>query len=191
MALAEIYVAAGATTITAANITDRRMNQNVCGYVTGLVDQIDTAGMWDRMESEFSEWFDEMKGQLSEDAAGNLQNQISAAVDVNTAQTENINANADAIATLNSYLPDYIRAKSISVSTAAMSPGMSLANRISLDRGFRFLCWQTAGISINWITSFPIYLASPLTASGNPYWNGALGTGGNYSVEFVYFEIKA
>lgn len=76
MELAEINVKAGATAITAADITDKRADQTVCGYVTGLVDQIDTAGMWAQLEADFGTWFDGMKNQLSEDAAGNLQLQI-------------------------------------------------------------------------------------------------------------------
>lgn len=76
MELAEINVKARATAITAADITDKRADQTVCGYVVGLVDQIDTAGMWSQLESDFGAWFDEMKDQLSEDAAGNLQNEI-------------------------------------------------------------------------------------------------------------------
>ena len=40
--LAEVYVKAGATSITQANITDTRLNKAVCGYVMGLIDQIDT-----------------------------------------------------------------------------------------------------------------------------------------------------
>ena len=41
LSLARIYVAAGATSITQANITDERSDTSVCGYVTGLIDQID------------------------------------------------------------------------------------------------------------------------------------------------------
>lgn len=40
--LAEIYVKAGTTKITQAEITDTRLDSNVCGIVKGLIDQIDT-----------------------------------------------------------------------------------------------------------------------------------------------------
>lgn len=78
MVLAEVYVHPGTTSITAANITDKRPDQNVCGYVTGLVEQLDTEGMWSQLEDDFGTWFDGMKDQLTTDAAGNLQTQINA-----------------------------------------------------------------------------------------------------------------
>ena len=93
MKLAEIYVSAGATSIAAANITDTRQNESVCGYVTGLVDQIDTAGMWAQLEADFGDWFDEMKDQLTTDAAGNLQNQINTITGNVSTNTSNIAAN--------------------------------------------------------------------------------------------------
>lgn len=40
--LAQIYVKAGATRLTQANITDTRLNSSVCGLVHGVVDQLDT-----------------------------------------------------------------------------------------------------------------------------------------------------
>lgn len=78
MVLAEVYVHPGTTEITTANITDKRPDQNVCGYVTGLVEQLDTEGMWSQLEDDFNTWFDGMKNQLTTDAAGNLQTQINA-----------------------------------------------------------------------------------------------------------------
>lgn len=90
MELAEILVPAGATAITASNITDKRADQTVCGYVTGLVDQIDTAGMWSQLEAGFGTWFEEMKDQLSEDAAGNLQLQIDDLQDASEAAADTL-----------------------------------------------------------------------------------------------------
>jgi hypothetical protein len=107
MELAEIYVSAGATAITAANITDKRANTSVCGYVTGLVDQIETSGMWAQLQDNFETWFEGIRGQLDGDTAGNLQNQINTItgnVSNNTsniaANTANISNNTAAINTL-------------------------------------------------------------------------------------------
>lgn len=107
MVLAEIYVGAGVTSITTANITDKRSDTSVCGFVTGLVDQIDTTTMWTQLEAEFDDWFDEMKDQLTDDAAGALQTEIDAVeADVATNTTNistnaaNISTNATAIANL-------------------------------------------------------------------------------------------
>jgi hypothetical protein len=40
--LAEVYIKAGATSITQADITDRRLDKSVCGFVQGVVQQFDT-----------------------------------------------------------------------------------------------------------------------------------------------------
>ena len=93
MELAEIYVSAGATAITAANITDKRANTSVCGYVTGLVDQIETSGMWAQLQDDFETWFEGIRGQLDGDTAGNLQNQINTITGNVSNNTSNIATN--------------------------------------------------------------------------------------------------
>lgn len=98
MELAEIYVSAGATAITAANITDKRADTSVCGYVTGLVDQIETSGMWAQLQADFETWFEGIQGQLDGDTAGNLQNQITALSGTVSANTSNISTNTANIA---------------------------------------------------------------------------------------------
>lgn len=69
--LAKITVAEGATNVT---VKDMRPNKTVCGWVTTPVGYND---YFTSLDNEFDVWFDAIKGQLSEDAAGNLQNQIS------------------------------------------------------------------------------------------------------------------
>ena len=133
--LATISVPASSIRITQAQITDTRMDIDVCGWVTGVVKQLDTTTLFNQFEtyfaefkatyeadydnwtetqlsawlfwvsqqevdftnwtdeqkaeydiwydthilqwqSEFDVWFEHIKGQLSEDVAGHLQNQI-------------------------------------------------------------------------------------------------------------------
>lgn len=71
LSLAQIYVAAGTTSISQANITDERANTSVCGYVTGLIDQIDTTDLFaqydaafDEKEQQFDEWFDVVREEV-------------------------------------------------------------------------------------------------------------------------------
>lgn len=85
--LAEISIKAGTTKITQAEITDTRLNSNVCGIVTGLIDQIDTTDLFAQYDAAFQTWFESIKGQLSEDVAGNLQNQINNKADKTHAST--------------------------------------------------------------------------------------------------------
>ncbi len=76
LVLADIKVGVSATEITNANIHDDRQDKNLCGIVTGLIDQIDATEAFKQMNAQFNEWFNTIKGQLSTDAAGNLQVQI-------------------------------------------------------------------------------------------------------------------
>ena len=133
--LATVSIPASSIRITQAQIQDTRMNQDVCGWVTGVDKQLDTTTLFnqfetyfqefkennqadyeewtetqkqawlswvsgqetdftdwtdeqkeeyetwyathiDQWQSDFDTWFENIKGQLGEDAAGNLQNQI-------------------------------------------------------------------------------------------------------------------
>lgn len=87
LALADVYVGKGVTTITQANITDQRMKNDLCGIVHGVVDQVDTTSIFNQYQSwfnlfsedqknNFEEWFASLKGTLGEDSAGNLYNLI-------------------------------------------------------------------------------------------------------------------
>ncbi|EQB20041.1 hypothetical protein UNSWDHB_2627 [Dehalobacter sp. UNSWDHB] len=53
LAIADIYVAAGATAIAGGNITDQRLNTSLCGVVAGVVTQIDTA----TFNAQLQAWF--------------------------------------------------------------------------------------------------------------------------------------
>ena len=74
--IAEVTVAVGATEITDAAITDTRPNESVCGFVSGLINVINTNDLFQQYTDIFTTWFEEIKGQLDEDAAGHLQNEI-------------------------------------------------------------------------------------------------------------------
>lgn len=75
LCLANIYVAAGATSISQANITDMRPSSS-CGWVTGLIEQVDTSTLflqyqaayenyYATMTAEFEEWFDTLSNKLN------------------------------------------------------------------------------------------------------------------------------
>lgn len=76
LGIADILINNGVTSVVQSNITDLRQNNTYCGLVAGVVQQIDTTNLFAQFESAFNVWFDAIKGQLSTDAAGNLQNQI-------------------------------------------------------------------------------------------------------------------
>lgn len=88
IALADVYIGKGATTITQANITDQRLNKDLCGIVHGVVDQVDTTTLFNQYQAffneystkktaEFEAWVASLQDVLSGDVAGNLLNLIS------------------------------------------------------------------------------------------------------------------
>lgn len=76
LVLSTLLVQPNASKLNAEDITDKRPDKTYCGFVTGAIDQIDTTELFKQYDDAFQNWFNEMKDQLSTDAAGNLQIQI-------------------------------------------------------------------------------------------------------------------
>lgn len=74
--LAKITISPGATSIAQDDIEDTRLNSADCGNVVSTVQQLDTEDIFVQYQTAFDQWFEQIKGQLSTDQAGNLQNQI-------------------------------------------------------------------------------------------------------------------
>lgn len=84
MQIAKIAVARNTTQIINANITDTRGDSNVCGY-SSPYEKVEVGNLLDQFESEldqnknvFEAWFQNLKDQLDDNQATNLQNQIDA-----------------------------------------------------------------------------------------------------------------
>lgn len=109
--LAHITVPASAVEIKQENITDTRMNADICGWVVSNVEEVDfsqVTSQWadyianfeaDELQA-FNEWFDTIKGQLSTDQAGSLQLQIDEQANKIATNTANISANKADITSL-------------------------------------------------------------------------------------------
>lgn len=123
LGLADIKVNKGVTKISQADITDLRHNNNYCGLVAGVLQQIDTTDLFAQFQSTFDIWFQHVKGQLSTDAAGNLQNQIDVWNDFkqnggklfNSLEFKNFNNSVDQILTTKGALGIKARTKGIVV----------------------------------------------------------------------------
>ena len=74
--LAEVIIPVAATQVLESNITDTRINEDVCGLVTGLLEVQTTKDLFAQYQAMFDEWFDGIKDKLGSDPAGNLQIQI-------------------------------------------------------------------------------------------------------------------
>lgn len=117
--LADIRVNANAITITQENITDLRLNTELCGIVANQLQHVDTTTLFNQyqtwlnrvtgeaetnlnniqteFEQSFNTWFQTIQNVLDGDTAGNLLNRINA-------NTQSINANTQKI---NDNIPTY------------------------------------------------------------------------------------
>lgn len=64
MCLAQIAVNKQVTSITNANITDTRGNSNLCGFVQGLIQQMDSTTMFLQWQAAFDAWFADVQQQI-------------------------------------------------------------------------------------------------------------------------------
>ena len=64
LGIASITVPANATAVTQASITDTRPNSAVCGFVSGVVDQVDVTDLFAQFDAA---WNDFIKSLLAED----------------------------------------------------------------------------------------------------------------------------
>ena len=60
LSLGYVWVHANATEIRQSNIVDERANTDVCGFVTGLIDQIDTTNLFAQYDDAFNEFMDKL-----------------------------------------------------------------------------------------------------------------------------------
>jgi hypothetical protein len=65
--LAYVYIPAGATEIKGSNIEDTRSDASLCGWVTGLIEQIDATTLFRQFDAAFNEWFSGIRSYLDED----------------------------------------------------------------------------------------------------------------------------
>lgn len=66
LCLAQVYVAKQVTSITTAVITDTRGNSNLCGYVQGLIQQVDSTTLFAQWQAQFDDWFDQAKQEFQQ-----------------------------------------------------------------------------------------------------------------------------
>ena len=64
MALADITVNKQTSAITTSMIKDRRGNSSLCGYVQGLIQQVDTTDLWEQQQAQFDTWLATIQDQF-------------------------------------------------------------------------------------------------------------------------------
>lgn len=70
--LAYVYIPAGSSAVTAANIEDTRGNNDLCGWVTGLIEQLSTTTLFSQWEAIFNNWFTGLGDLINENTEAML-----------------------------------------------------------------------------------------------------------------------
>ena len=96
MCLADIRVNKQISAITAAMITDRRADSRICGYVAGLITQMDTTTMWQQWQAQFTEWMSAVQDQF---VAGKAYKKLEGIYTTRTANEASFN--------VQTYIPTY------------------------------------------------------------------------------------
>lgn len=80
--LAYVYIKAGAKSITASDITDTRGNNNLCGWVTGLIEQLSTTTLFTQWEALFNNWFKNLQDLINANTEAMLVSALPVSVSV-------------------------------------------------------------------------------------------------------------
>lgn len=67
--LASVYVTKLSSEITQANITDTRPDTTVCGWVTGVIDQVDTSTLWAQWVAAYEQAYSQLLADLAANRA--------------------------------------------------------------------------------------------------------------------------
>ena len=153
--LAYILIKAGATEITAADIEDTRGDNNLCGWVSGLIEQIDTTTLWHQFKAEWEQF---MESKESDSAAWFAQQEADFLAWYTNLQT---NLDGDVAATLT------IKVQALEADVAALKGINKAASGVLLASG-----WVLQGdgkyrqtISLPGVTATNYVIEGPATAA--------------------------
>ena len=76
LSLAQVWVYANSTEIKQSAIIDERANTDVCGWVTGLIDQIDTTNLFAQYDAAFKDFMEDLKSKSPTDGTTTITTQL-------------------------------------------------------------------------------------------------------------------
>ena len=74
--LAYVFIGAGVSEITAADIEDTRFNTELCGWVTGLIKQLDTSTLYTQWQALFEDWFNNLQDLIDSNVETRLVSDV-------------------------------------------------------------------------------------------------------------------
>ena len=112
--LAYIYIGAGVSEIKASAIEDTRADENLCGWVTGLIEQLNSATLFEQFTALFNEWFGGLQDFINEETETRLVNALPVSLTITLASSKWV-SNGGAY-TQNITVPNMNGSKSVIVS---------------------------------------------------------------------------
>ena len=76
LSLAQVWVYANSTEIKQSAIIDERANTDVCGWVTGLIDQLDTTNLFAQYDAAFKDFMEDLKSKSPTDGTTTITTQL-------------------------------------------------------------------------------------------------------------------
>lgn len=109
--LAYVKIRAGATEILASDIEDTRFDTELCGWVTGLITQVDTSTLYSQWQAifegfmtqeaeDFNDWFENLQVELDQETATRLTNALPTSLTV-TLDADNWSNNSQTVQVIN------------------------------------------------------------------------------------------
>lgn len=147
--LAKIYVEKMTTSITQGEITDTRADTSVCGWVTGVIDQVDTSTLFVQWQTAYEAAYAAMLAKIADEQA--------ALDDFMAALTEDLN--------VLTYIQEYTNVVTLEAASATVTIGITdydaTVDVLLVNVGG--LVWQKSGYTVNGTgSSATVTFTSPL-----------------------------
>lgn len=154
ISLATIHVGKLVESISQSNITDTRADSDVCGFVTGLIKQVDTSDLYlqyqqaydeqyEEFEQDFNEWFSQLREELSTSTlVREYTNRVYSAVEDQTVFDIGIAGYVQGLDILEVYVNGLRLVNNIEY-TVTGSTTVTLANGVDINQPIEFVVFKS------------------------------------------------
>lgn len=112
--------------------------------------------------------------------------------DLSTLTTSVTSSLVGAVNEVNRQLTDYVKVKYFALKASDVTRNMDLSSNVSLDSGYKFLCYMPSILPDGFTTDQYLWLSAPQSKQGYPWWNTnpIAGAGTGAKMRFFYLEIR-
>lgn len=125
--------------------------------------------------------------------SGNDSTKVSEAIgSLSSLTTTDKSSLVGAVNEVNRQLTDYVKVKYFALKASDVTRNMDLSSNVSLDSGYKFLCYMPSILPDGFTTDQYLWLSAPQSKQGYPWWNTnpIAGVGTGAKMRFFYLEIR-